>query len=65
MDQMIDSNAVVVTDEWRSYRKALGTRIHLPIPSEKGDAMPEIHRLIFNLKNWIRGTNHKVSGFHL
>ncbi|MFN8698014.1 MAG: IS1595 family transposase [Flavobacteriales bacterium] len=65
MDKMIDPNAVVVTDEWRSYRKALGTRIHLPIPSEKGDAMPEIHRLIFNLKNWLRGTHHKVSDFHL
>ncbi|MFO0386788.1 MAG: IS1595 family transposase [Flavobacteriales bacterium] len=65
MDQMMDTNAVVVTDEWRSYRKARRTRIHLPIPSEKRDAMSEIHRLIVNRKNWTRGTHHKVCGFYL
>lgn len=27
--------------------------------------MPQIHRMIFNLKNWLRGIHHKVSDAHL
>ena len=65
LDEMIAPEAVVVTDQWTSYSKAVGSRIHLAIPSDKGESMPEIHRLIFNLKNWIRGTHHKVSKIHL
>lgn len=65
LDKMVALEAVVVTDQWTSYPKAIGARVHLAIPSDKGQAMPEIHRLIFNLKNWIRGTHHRLSEFHL
>ena len=65
IEQMIDENAAVITDEWRAYPNAVGERFHITMPSDKGNSMPEIHRLIFNLKNWIRGTHHKVSGQHL
>jgi len=65
IEQMIDENAAVITDEWKAYPNAVGERFHITTPSDKGNSMPEIHRLIFNLKNWIRGTHHKVSGHHL
>jgi len=65
LDEMVAPEALVVTDQWTSYRRAVGKRKHLAIRSDKGDTMPEIHRLIFNLKNWIRGIHHKVSAFHI
>jgi hypothetical protein len=65
IEKMIDEKAAVVTDDWTSYPKAVGKRFHINMPSDKGNSMPEIHRLIFNLKNWIRGTHHKISGKHL
>lgn len=65
IDEMIKKKALLITDKWTAYIKAKGSRTHLSILSQKGDGMPEIHRLIFNLKNWIRGIHHKVSEFHL
>lgn len=65
IEKMIDDKAAVITDEWTAYPNAVGERFHIALPSDKGKSMPEIHRLIFNLKNWIRGTHHKVSGEHL
>ena len=59
---MIDEKATVIPDESKAYPNAVGERFHIALPSDKGKSMPEIHRLIFNLKNWIRGTHHKVSG---
>ena len=65
IEKMIDQRAAVVTDEWTAYPNAVGDRFQITMPSDKGNSMPEIHRLIFNLKNCIRGTHHKVSGEHL
>lgn len=65
IENMIESKAAIITDDWSSYPNAVGERFHIIFPSNKGKSMPEIHRLIFNLKNWIRGTHHKVSGEHL
>jgi hypothetical protein len=65
IEKMIDEKATIITDEWSAYPNAVGERFHIALPSDKGNSMPEIHRLIFNLKNWIRGTHHKVSGQHL
>lgn len=65
IDKVIDDQAVIITDRWQSYPKAIGDRAHLGILSEKGSSMPEIHRLIFNLKNWLRGTHHHISKAHL
>jgi hypothetical protein len=65
MDEMIDANAIIISDEWPSYPKAVKNRPHFAEPSEKGESMPQIHRMIFNLKNWIRGIHHHVSPDHL
>ncbi len=65
IESMVDANAALLTDQWTAYSKAAGGRFHISLPSEKGTSMPEIHRIIFNLKNWIRGIHHKVSPEHL
>lgn len=65
MDKMIDPKAIIISDEWRSYPKAVNGRTHFAEPSDKGEGMPQIHRMIFNLKNWIRGIHHHVSPEHL
>jgi hypothetical protein len=65
INETISKEAVVVTDRWGSYIKAVGERKHLDILSDKGKSMPEIHRLIFNLKNCLRGTRHNAPADHL
>jgi hypothetical protein len=65
IEKMIDKEAALITDAWTAYPIAVGSRFHIKMLSDRGNSMPEIHRLIFNLKNWIRGTHHKVSGAHL
>ena len=59
IEKMVDPEAAIVTDKWRAYGKAVGKRFHIESLSDKGKRMPEIHRLIFNLKNWLRGIHHK------
>lgn len=63
--QSIKEKSVLITDRWRGYLKAVKDRFHLPVLSEQGTSMPEIHQLIFNLKNWIRGTHHHISRAHI
>jgi transposase-like protein len=65
IDEVIDQDTVIISDGWKAYPKATGDRVHLGILSENGSNMPEIHRMIFNLKNWLRGTHHHVSKEHL
>lgn len=65
IEAMIDSHAAMMTDQWTAYPKAAGGRFHIALPSEKGSGMPEIHHIIFNVKNWLRGIHHKVSPEHL
>lgn len=64
INDMIDDDAVICTDEWTSYPNAVGDRLHLSEPSEQGKNFRELHWHIFNLKNWIRGIHHKVSEYH-
>ena len=65
INSTIEKKSVIITDGWSGYLRATEDRVHLEINSEKGANMPEIHRLIFNLKNWLRGTHHHVSTAHL
>jgi hypothetical protein len=65
MDKMIDAKAIIITDEWTSYPKAVKGQMHFAEPSNKGKNMPQIYRLIFNLKNWIHSIHHHVSPEHL
>ena len=65
MDKMIDPKAIITSDEWRSYPKAVRAKTDFAEPSDKGESMPQIHRMVFNLKNWIRGIHHRVLPEHL
>ena len=65
INQMVDDTALVTTDGNLAYPKALGKRDHLVFLSENGANFQLLHWHIFNLKNWIRGTHHKVSGKHI
>jgi hypothetical protein len=65
IDEMVDEQALVVSDGWSAYPKAVGKREHLAFPSAQGRNFPLLHFHIFNLKNWLRGTHHSVSQKHL
>ena len=64
-DTHIDKDAIVKTDKWRGYFKQKETYNLEQIESAKGANFPELHILIMNLKNWIRGIHHKISKKHL
>ncbi|MEO0334001.1 MAG: IS1595 family transposase [Bacteroidota bacterium] len=55
----------IVTDKFRAYRKATKGYIHIELLSESGKQFEKLHWMIFNLKNWIRGTHHRVSAMHV
>jgi hypothetical protein len=65
MNEMLSKDTVIISDKWSAYPKAKGNRTHLALLSEKGAGMPEVHHMIFNLKNWLRGIHHSVSVFHI
>jgi hypothetical protein len=65
IEEMIDQEAVITTDEWSGYPKAVGERMHLQFKSDDGENFKGLHWHIFNIKNWIRGTHHKVDPTHL
>lgn len=65
IENMVNEDALVTTDAWRPYIKAVGERTHLMLESKKGTNFEKLHWHIFNLKNWLRGTHHRVSKEHL
>lgn len=65
IDRTVDPNAVVTTDGWAGYVKALKGRWHDVEDSALGKNFELLHWYIFNLKNWLRGTHHHASGNHL
>lgn len=65
IEKMVDQSAIIITDEWSAYPGAVGERMHIQFKSANGENFQELHWHIFNLKNWIRGTHHKVAPFHL
>lgn len=65
IEQMIDSEAVVTTDGWPAYPKAVSERWHDIFTSDQGESFKQLHWQIFNLKNWLRGVHHSVSLNHL
>lgn len=64
IDTMIHPEAMISTDLWPSYPKAVGERWHLTYPSDSGEGFPDLHWHIFNLKNWVRGIHHHISAKH-
>jgi hypothetical protein len=65
LQNMVDHEAVITTDGWRGYTTAVKQWFHNVDLSKKGSNFKQLHFYIFNLKNWMRGTHHKVSGEHL
>ena len=65
IDQMVDQEAMIVTDGLPAYSKASGERVHDWWPSDDGENFEKLHWHIFNLKNWIRGIHHHVSDDHI
>jgi transposase-like protein len=61
----ISKNAIIKTDEWRSYTPLKDSFNIEQIKSQKGKSFPELHVQIMNLKNWLRGIHHKCKDFHL
>ena len=64
-DTHIDKGSKVKTDKWSGYFKQKENYNLEQVKSEKGANFPELHILIMNLKNWIRGIHHRISKKHL
>lgn len=64
VEGMIHPDAVLITDGWRGYSTAVGSRWHAEFSSEQGANFEKLHWHIFNIKNWIRGIHHKISAAH-
>lgn len=65
IDSMIDKNAVITTDGWSPYLKAVGNRTHVVLESSVLSNFEDLHWHIFNLKNWLRTIHQGVSSKHL
>ena len=64
INDIADKDAVICSDQWTSYPKTVGGRMHVSFPSQGGANFHHLHWHIFNLKNWIRGIHHKISEEH-
>lgn len=62
MKDHIEVDANVTTDQWTGYGPlAKDFKNLVQIPSgKKGANFPELHRVIMNLKGWLRGMHHHV-----
>lgn len=62
MRDHIAPKAPITTDRWMGYAPLEKEFDHLKrIPSgKKGRNFPELHRVIMNLKSWLRGVHHHV-----
>jgi hypothetical protein len=68
----IAPGAMIVSDGWQGYRNLSPAYTHLPASQAamkrsgvEPDAVPGVHRVISNLKTWLRGTHHGVGADHL
>ena len=65
------TEATVRTDGFQGYRRLskVGVRherlVQGPDPARSAEILPWVHRIFGNLKTWLRGTFHGVSGKHL
>lgn len=62
MKTHISKDARVKTDQWSGYaplEKDFENMTRVP-SGKKGNNFPELHRVIMNLKAWLRGTHHHV-----
>lgn len=62
MKTCIDPDAYIKTDQWTGYhplKETFGNLVQVKSGS-KGNHFPEMHRVIMNLKGWLRGIHHSV-----
>lgn len=62
MKDHISSQAQITTDKWTGYQPLKKSFENLTqiYSGEKGGNFPEMHRVIMNLKSWLRGVHHHV-----
>lgn len=63
MKTHIDPKADVTTDKWSGYKPLAKDFENLTqlYSGDKGGNFPELHRVIMNLKAWLRGVHHHVN----
>jgi transposase-like protein len=63
MKDHIDSKANITTDKWTGYQPLHKDFENLTqiYSGDKGGNFPELHRVIMNLKGWLRGMHHHVT----
>jgi len=64
LEERVDKSSKIKTDKWRGYCPLKkGYKIKM-VYSKGGKSFKELHYFIMNIKSWIRGIHHKVSGWH-
>ena len=63
-DKHIDKTAYITTDEWKDYRPIKDYNITQK-PSNDGKNFPTLHKVIHQVKSWIRGIYSWVSEFNI
>ena len=63
-DKHISKTAQVTTDEWKGYKPIKDFDI-TQIPSNNGKNFPTLHKVIHQVKSWIRGIYSWVSEFNI
>ena len=63
-DKHIDKTAYITTDEWKGYRPIKDFNI-TQIPSNNGKNFPTLHKVIHQVKSWIRGIYSQFSEFNI
>ena len=63
-DKHIDKTAYITTDEWKGYRPIKDFNI-TQISSNDGKNFPTLHKIIHQVKSWIRGIYSWVSEFNI
>jgi hypothetical protein len=65
----VEPGSTVLTGGWQGYAPLRERYDHRPStvgdPRNASELLPRVHRTFSNLKTWLKGTHHGVSGKHL
>ena len=69
VEASVEPGSTVLTDGWQGYAPLRAGYDHRPAtvgdPRNASLLLPRVHRTFSNLKTWLKGTHHGVSGKHL
>jgi transposase-like protein len=69
VEAAVEAGSTVRTDGWQGYAPLRERYDHRPStvgdPRNASRLLPRVHRTFSNLKTWLKGTHHGVSGRHL